>query len=84
MTGAKLKAAEFIVNAYGSDVTTESNIDNEVETIINSIKQLDGRLAGLSPASAIAQIQERMTAFGGHIRRIINVKKAITDAINLS
>jgi succinate dehydrogenase/fumarate reductase flavoprotein subunit len=77
------RAAEFIVNAYGSDVISEKNTDNEVEAVINSIKVLYSEQATLSPSDAIAQIQERMTAYGGHIRKIENAKKAISDAVGL-
>jgi len=77
------RAAEFIVNAYGSDVASESDIEKEVEAIINSIKELDSEQVTLSPADVISQIQERMTAFGGHIRKIDNAKKAIAEAVEL-
>jgi succinate dehydrogenase/fumarate reductase flavoprotein subunit len=77
------RSAEFIVNAYGSNVTSEDSINNEVEAIINSIKELDSEQVSLSPADVISQIQERMTAFGGHIRKIDNAKKAIAEAVEL-
>jgi succinate dehydrogenase/fumarate reductase flavoprotein subunit len=77
------RAAEYIANTYGSDMPGEVNIDHEVEFIINSVKMLDDKQAKLTPADAIAQIQERMTAYGGHIRKLKNAKKAIADAIEL-
>jgi len=77
------RAAEFIVNVYGSDVVSDISIDNEIETIINSINALNNTQTKLTPAIAIAQIQERMTAFGGHIRNIENAQKGIKEAIAL-
>ena len=77
------RAAEFIVNAYGSDIASDSNIDSEIETIISSVKRLDNEEEKLTPANAIVQIQERMTACGGHIRKMDNAKKAIADAVEL-
>jgi hypothetical protein len=77
------RSAEFIVHGYGSNVTSEDSVDSEVEAIIDSIKELDGEQVTLSPADVISQIQERMTAFGGHIRKIDNAKKAIAEAVEL-
>ncbi len=77
------RAAEFIVKAYRSDVISDINIDNEIETIIGSINAINNTRTKLTPAIAIAQIQETMTAFGGHIRNIGNAQKGIKEAIAL-
>ncbi len=77
------RAAEFIVNAYGSEVIGDINIDNEIETVIGSINAMKNTHAKLTPAIAIAQIQETMTAIGAHIRNIESAKKGIKQAIAL-
>ncbi len=77
------RAAEFIVNAYRSDVISDINIDNEIETIIHNINAINNNQTKLTPTIAIAQIQETMTAFGGHIRTIENAQKGIKQAIDL-
>ena len=77
------RAAEFIVNAYGSDIASKDKIDNAVEVVIENLKKLKNKDAKLAPSDTIKQIQERMTAFGGHIRKMDNAKKAIADALEL-
>jgi len=80
---ASQRAAEFIVNAYGSDVIGDIDIDNEIQTVIDGINALNNTSAKLTPAIAIEQIQETMTAFGAHIRKLENAKKGIKQAIAL-
>ncbi len=77
------RAAEFIVNAYGSDIGTGNSIDESVEAVINELKALKNENSKLSPSQAIEQIQETMTAFGAHIRKLENAKKGIAQAIDL-
>jgi hypothetical protein len=77
------RAAEFIVNVYGSDVIGDINIDNEIETVIGSINAINNTNAKLTPAIAIEQIQKTMTAFGAHIRKLEDAKKGIKEAIGL-
>ena len=77
------RAAEFIVNVYGSDASSRDNIDKDVEDVINKLKELKGEQSKLAPMQAIEQIQERMTAFGGHIRKLKNAEKGIAHAIEL-
>lgn len=77
------RAAEFIVNAYGPDSPDKANIDNDVEAVIHRLKSIKGQQAKLAPIAAIAQIQERMTAYGGHVRKLKNVENAIAEAIKL-
>ena len=80
------RAAEFIVNAYGSDVVSGANIDKNVEAVIDKLKGLKGLKGSrskLTPADVIDRIQKRMTAFGGHIRKLENAKKGIAQAIEL-
>lgn len=77
------RTAEFIVNAYGSDIGTSNSIDESVEAVINELKALKNENSKLSPSQAIEQIQETMTAFGGHIRKLENAQKGIKQAIDL-
>ncbi|AQQ70960.1 succinate dehydrogenase flavoprotein subunit [Limihaloglobus sulfuriphilus] len=75
------RAAEFIVNAYGSDITVPDDVDKEIAAAIKSLDILRG--SGPAPVEAIKQIQQRMTAFGGHIRKLANVRKAFKEALEL-
>jgi succinate dehydrogenase/fumarate reductase flavoprotein subunit len=78
-----LRAAEFIANVYGSEIYS-ADIDNQqLDKIISSIKALTANVSDLVPQKVIAQTQDRMTACGGHIRKLENVKKALVEAVQL-
>lgn len=81
-----LRAAEYIVNVYSSDVPEYAN---EQEQIEQQLTRLVNRLdtfktpSGLIPQEVIDQIQSRMTISAGHIRELNNARKALKEAINL-
>jgi succinate dehydrogenase/fumarate reductase flavoprotein subunit len=81
-----LRAAQYIVNVYGSEAADYSDLQSEIE------KQIAELLAGfeqykissgLDPKEVIEQIQSRMTASGGHIREMNDAQKALSDAVEL-
>ncbi|OHB57093.1 MAG: hypothetical protein A2173_04135 [Planctomycetes bacterium RBG_13_44_8b] len=77
------RAAEYIANVYGNG-TPDIPIDqSQVRSIIEKIEELNNSDSDLVPQEIISQIQQRMTSYGGHIRRMENAKKALADAISL-
>ncbi len=81
------RAAEFIANAYSSDVPSKVNenesIQKQLDSAISKIKKLNGSDSQLSPSDAIKDIQTRMTTCSGHIRKLENAEKAIKQALDL-
>ena len=77
------RAAEYIVNMYGANVACDNSEDSVIEGIIADLNNLSRKKAKLTPTEAICQIQERMTAHGGHIRKMENAENAIKEAIKL-
>ena len=81
-----LRAAEFIVNAYGCDVAGEGE---NAENIDRQIAQLLGKLdswqssSGRSPQEVIEEIQDRMTASAAHIRQEKDARESLKKAILL-
>ncbi|MDP6380405.1 MAG: oxidoreductase, partial [Phycisphaerae bacterium] len=81
-----LRAAEFIVNACGTEVAAgRFCVENERE-----LKSLEDKLAafcasskGRRPREVIREIQSRMTASGGHIRRLKDCEQALAEALAL-
>ncbi len=79
------RAAEYIVNTL-ENAPVQTNIDafsDKIESVINGLASLKSASAVLTPADAIAQIQDRMTRFGGHIRKLENAQKALKEAQDL-
>ncbi len=81
-----LRAAEYIANVYGGDVATYAGQQKEID---RQLSELIGKLnawkasAGATPNAVIDEIQTRMTTSGGHIRELVDAKKALKDALNL-
>lgn len=80
-----LRAADYIVNFYGSEIADYGKKTGEIE---KQLKALLGKLAAISNGTrtagdVIKEIQHRMTVSGGHIRQINDAKKALADAITL-
>jgi succinate dehydrogenase/fumarate reductase flavoprotein subunit len=81
-----LRAAEYIVNAYGCDLPDYSSKQSEID------KQLSECIAGLEsyksssgsvPAEILEEVRSRMTASGGHIRELNDAVKALKEAVKL-
>jgi succinate dehydrogenase/fumarate reductase flavoprotein subunit len=81
-----LRAAEYIVNVYGADVPNYGAQQKQIDRQINDlIVKLNGwkESSGPTPGSVIAEIQDRMTASGGHIRERDDAESALRDALAL-
>jgi len=81
------RAAEFIVNAYGgtvSDLSSDSpNVKKQLSGVIERLGRLKSPNAQKTPGQAIADIQRRMTLYGGHIRKQSAVQSAFEQAVAL-
>jgi succinate dehydrogenase/fumarate reductase flavoprotein subunit len=81
-----LRAAEYIVNVYGCDLTDYSDkraeIDRQLSRFIAKLEGLTGS-SGLVPQEVIKEIQARMTASAGHIRELEDTRKALKEAVKL-
>lgn len=77
------RAAEYIANVYGDKVSEESVDESQIKKAIDRVSKLCNPNSDLIPQQVILQIQHRMTAFGGHIRKTENAEKALADAIEL-
>ncbi|MCE5341812.1 MAG: FAD-binding protein [Planctomycetaceae bacterium] len=77
------RAAEFIAGAYDAEVFA-ANIDLlALEKCIASVKSLITGSFNLTADDVITQLQERMTNYGGHIRRLEDVKEALAAAVKI-
>ncbi len=74
------RAAEFIAGAYGAEISAV-NIDMPaIEKSIASVKSLTTGSYNLTADEVITQLQERMTNYAGHIRRLKDAQNALADA----
>jgi len=77
------RAAEYIANVYSGDITEDLVDESQIKKTIERISKLNNANSDLIPQQVILQIQHRMTAFGGHIRKLQNAEKALADTIEL-
>jgi len=79
-----LRAAEYIVNAYGSEMPDYSNVQTEIDgqlgDIVNRLEQHKSS-SGPVPKRVLEEIRSRMTASGGHIRELNDARKALNEAV---
>jgi len=81
-----LRAAQYIVNAYGGDVAGFPDGGSEVERQIQDvIEKLDrwGKSSGRTPQEVIEEIQNRMTASAAHIREEDDANESLRKAVQL-
>ena len=84
-----LRAAEFIVNAYGSEMPDYSGINIDIQKQINDVldtyihKKDTNVTNGINTQNALEEIRNRMTASGGHIRELKNAQDALNEAVEL-
>jgi succinate dehydrogenase/fumarate reductase flavoprotein subunit len=81
-----LRAAEYIVNAYGCDVANRSNNDKEIDEQVRRLAdKLDrwGASPGRKPREVIEEIQARMTASAAHIREEDDANESLRQAVAL-
>ena len=81
-----LRAAEYIVNAYGCDLPDysdqQSQIDKQLVDVITGF-EMYANSSGLDPKRVMEEIRSRMTASGGHIRELNDAQKALKEAVEL-
>ena len=81
-----LRAAEYIVNAYGSDVADDpgdsQEIDQQVQNLIDKLSRWS-QSSGPAPQDVVEQIQSRMTASAAHIREEDDANESLKQAIRL-
>ena len=81
-----LRAAEYIVNAYGCDLPDyadkDAEIDQQVTDVVNKLDAYK-EPSGLLAEEVIEEIQSRMTASAGHIREPSDARKALLEAVDL-
>ncbi|OHB63653.1 MAG: hypothetical protein A2168_05370 [Planctomycetes bacterium RBG_13_50_24] len=81
-----LRAAQYIVNAYGCELPdysdAQSEIDRQLRDLVTGFKR-HGSSSGLDPQAVLEEIRSRMTASGGHIRELNDARKALKEAIKL-
>jgi len=81
-----LRAAEYIANAYGSDIPAKSDFARVKNATSSLVRKLDSFVASkgeLKPAAVIAGIRTRMTRSAGHIREMVDASAALCEAITL-
>jgi succinate dehydrogenase/fumarate reductase flavoprotein subunit len=81
-----LRAAEYIVNAYGCDPADYSNDDKEMNRQIGRLAEKLDRWAGSSgrtPQQVIEEIQARMSASAAHIREESDINESLRQAVTL-
>ena len=81
-----LRAAEYIVSVYGSDVPDaklKKGIGTQVDCIYQKLIDLTESSHGVAPNDAISAIQCSMSLYGGHVRRLETAQTAVADARRL-
>jgi len=81
-----LRAAEFIANVYGANVS----VDKMPKAVIGQIEDLHRKLCdlldsahGITPSEAIAEFQGNMSLYGAHIRNLDSARSAVINAARL-
>ncbi|MBN1506502.1 MAG: FAD-binding protein [Sedimentisphaerales bacterium] len=80
-----LRAADYIVNAYGPDADGADNgnqIDRQVRDLIDKLSRWS-KSAGPAPQDVIEQIQSRMTTSAAHIREEEDANESLRQAVQL-
>ncbi len=81
-----LRASEYIVNTGSCEAVDWASYTDTLDEQLNEVVAgLDKAAESDGPAAkdVIAEIQSRMTASGGHLRRLEDAKKALQDALGL-
>jgi len=80
-----LRAAEYIANRYADGRRTGGWGEDVERQVAALLRKLEARpsAGGLDPNAAIDEVQERMTASGGHIREPGDARHALDEAVGL-
>jgi len=81
-----LRAAEYIVNVYGSDLPDYSDkqteIDKQLSQFITKIETYKST-SGLVPEEVMQGVQNRMTVSAGHVRELNDARSGLSEAVKL-
>lgn len=80
-----LRAAEYIVNAYGSDIPDYSGAQFQIKKQITKfINRFEGnrKSSGISAEKLLTQLRHRMTKSAGHIRELNDARRCLKEALD--
>ena len=81
------RSAEFIANSYVADMpklpVNNQAIEKQLVEVISMLNNLDNSKSNLRPGQVLGRIQNRMSADGGHIRKLKNAQNGIREMIEL-
>ncbi len=81
-----LRAAEYIVNVYGSDAahapSDSAEIERQIRTLIDKLGRWS-KSSGRTPQEVLEEIRERMTASAAHIRAEGDANESLRKAVEL-
>jgi succinate dehydrogenase/fumarate reductase flavoprotein subunit len=81
-----LRAAEYIVHAYGSDLAhlpkRKSEVEQQIEGLMDKLSRWRTS-SGRTPQEVIEEIQSRMTASAAHVREEKDATESLRKAIEL-
>ena len=81
-----LRAAEYIANCYGGWPEADpwcDAVEQQTQALLTRLDRLGKSDDGLDPDNVIDEIQDRMTASGGHIREMADASGALDAAAAL-
>jgi len=82
-----MRAAEYIVNAYGCELageTVDAQVAEQLGGLAAKLERFSsGGADALNAGDVIGEIQTRMTRNGGHIRNAAEAKEALAEAVAL-
>jgi hypothetical protein len=74
------------VNVYGCEVAdysaNQAETDRQLDQFVSQLERYKSS-SGLVPEDVVDEIQERMTASGGHIRELKDARQALSEALKL-
>jgi succinate dehydrogenase/fumarate reductase flavoprotein subunit len=80
-----LRAAEYIANVYAADPAADAVAASrrQAESFITTFARQLEKPTGLNPLAALREIQARMSAAAGHVRRLEASHQALGEALAL-
>lgn len=80
-----LRAAEYIAHACDPEplTLTEADLRLPLAPLLERLDRFTADKAGPTPREIQLRIQRRMTQSGGHIRRLVDAKRALAEALDL-
>ena len=81
-----LRAAEYIANRYAGSPQLGGlcgEVERQVTALLAKLDNARASGGGLDPDAVIEEVQQRMTASGGHIRELADAREALDAALDL-